>query len=94
MTTSLLTPQNFNISARTDREIAEIRIKIASEKNYSLRYAHYGVELARTRGILSGAVELKIRNLNGYQYAKLVCEIGNAGISQNDTGKYLADRFI
>ena len=60
---------------------------------YDARYAYYGIEYARQKGLVPGDIEMRLRAMSAGQMAALITEVARRGISQNDTARFLIARY-
>ena len=82
------------ISPRLDSDKAAARLAIWSEKaTYALRNAYYGIRWAHQTGRLNAAADMTISRMTAYQTLKLVVELANAGLAQNDIPRELNRRY-
>ena len=100
----MISPKIFSISSRTKRTTAEARLSVsqlrsasadtpAERKAYHKMYATvlYGINYAQQTGRLHAGAESMLKEISGYQYAKLVCKLTNSSSISTiaDVVKYL-----
>ena len=71
----------------------DFAIGLADTFPFEAGRATYGIEWAVKTGRLPGQVEMTIRKMNTWDFVNLIAEVVDAGISQNDTPRWLIKKL-
>jgi hypothetical protein len=66
---------------------------LADLLGYDANRAIYGLQWAVGTGRLTATAEMTIRRMNAWQFSRLVGEVIDSGISQNDTPRWLNGKY-